>query len=88
MCLVLLYECWVSAHRTSCLQTRQFADSPLNQLFTLLAKMFTECHGQGDSRDPCYPTNKAFVFSMAQLFQGLPWRQYSLKKSPKTDDII
>lgn len=80
MCLVLLYECWVSALRILCLRTKQFADSPLNQLFTLLAKVFTECYGQGDSRDP-HHTTKPLSFQWPSSSKGCPGDN-TLKKIP------
>lgn len=87
MCLVLLYECWVSALRTFCLQTKQFADSPLNQLFTLLAKVFTECHGQVDSRDHITPQTKPLSFQWPSSSKGCPGDNTLNPPSP-TDDII
>lgn len=83
MCLALLYGLWVSELRTSPLCTKQFTDSPLNSIFTLLAKVFTECHGQGDSSHSCHTTNKAFVSSMALLLEGCPGDN-TLKDSPQS----
>lgn len=68
MCLTLLYGCSASMNSGPHIYALSHLLSPLNQIFTLLAKVFTDCHGHGAFSDSCHIINKAFVSSMAQIF--------------------